>query len=81
MKAAVSGRASASTYRILNILCEKPSTIARYLVPRIRGVASAKKTGRELRYLTPLSVVWRFLTFFARKNRLIDEVSGELVES
>ena len=66
-------------YRIFNILAEKPSTVASWLVPRIEGATRPGSTGTAHRYLTPLGVVWRFLTFFTRRNRLIDEKTGRIL--
>lgn len=70
-----------STLKIFNILAEKPSTVAQWAVPHMRGIAAStsQKSGFYLKYLTPLGVVGRFLTAFSRRNRLIDEKTGKLV--
>merc|ERR1719464_2210868 len=65
-------------YKFFNILAEMPHTVAGWLVPRIRGVSRGNGTATALRYLTTTSVVWRFLTMFCRKNRLIDVDTGRV---
>ena len=72
-------RDNPSSYGIINILAEKPCTIAKYLVPRVRGAVKSKRNAFNIRYLTGPSIIWRFLTFFLRKNRLIDQATGELI--
>jgi hypothetical protein len=71
----------ASTLKLFNILAEHPRTVAKWAVPRMRGIATSdpKQNGLYLRYLTPMGVVGRFLTVFSRKNRLIDESTGKMV--
>jgi NAD(P)-dependent dehydrogenase (short-subunit alcohol dehydrogenase family) len=56
--------------RIFNILCERPSTVASWLVPRIRGVS---KPGQSIQFLTPYGVAWRFVTARFRRNRFFEE--------
>jgi len=68
-----------SAFKIFNILAEMPETVSAYLVPRIRAVSDSKKTGVKIRYLRTEGVIYRFLTFFLRRNRLIDEKSGKLI--
>lgn len=65
--------------RIFNILCERPSTVAAWLVPRLRDATLAQRFGLHIRFLTMAGVVWRFLTARRRRNRLIDEATGALV--
>ena len=57
--------------QIFNILAEKPETTAAWLVPRMRGAAE-RPSGEYIKYLTPPSVAWRFLTSPWRRNRLIE---------
>eukprot|EP00039_Didymoeca_costata_P004103 m.71337 g.71337 ORF g.71337 m.71337 type:complete len:313 (+) comp12237_c0_seq3:189-1127(+) len=66
------GNRTKRTLKIFNILAELPSTTAEWLVPRVRAVAKSKKSGAYIRYLTMPGVIWRFLTFWNRKNRLIN---------
>jgi chlorophyll(ide) b reductase len=56
--------------KIFNILSERPETVAKFLVPRIRDV---KGTGKEISYLTKKRALWRFLTAWKRKKRFFDE--------
>ena len=49
---------------------------ARWLVPRMRA---ARGSGREFRFLTGPGAIGRFLTAPFRRNRLLDEATGELV--
>ncbi|MFQ5978848.1 MAG: SDR family oxidoreductase [Candidatus Heimdallarchaeota archaeon] len=56
--------------KIFNILAERPETVAKFLVPRIRDV---KGTGKEISYLTKKRALWRFLTAWKRKKRFFDE--------
>lgn len=56
MRGAGSSRRAA---RVLNVLAEDPNTVARWLVPRMRGI---KGNGRYFRYLTPLSAIWKLAT-------------------
>jgi len=58
-----------TTLKIFNILAEKSDTVAKWLVPRIRGV---RGTGSYIRFLTFPGVIWRFSTAWARKNRFFD---------
>lgn len=62
--------------QIFNILAEEPLTAAKWLVPRMRA---ASGTGQHFRYLTAPGALGRFLTAPWRKNRLIDESTGEFV--
>jgi chlorophyll(ide) b reductase len=62
--------------KILNILAEKPATVADYLVPRMRGV---KGTGKSINFLTSGKAMVRFMTAGKRKKRFFDESSDELV--
>lgn len=61
--------------KIFNILAERPETVAKFLVPRIRNI---KGTGKEISYLTKKRAIWRFLTAWKRKNRFFDE-EGNLI--
>ena len=64
--------------RIFNILAESPETMAAFFVPKIRGLSGLKP--QQWDYLTAPSVAWRFLTSYWRRNRLIDERSGEIIK-
>lgn len=60
--------------RFFNILAEEPHVVATYLYDRIRNVSG---TGTRIAFLTPLSVLYRFATFFTRRNRFFDNRTGE----
>ena len=60
---------------VFNVLAERPETVAQWIVPRVRALP-ATRSGIYLRYLTTTSVIWRFLTFPWRKNRLIQPPSS-----
>jgi chlorophyll(ide) b reductase len=62
--------ANSQAKKIFNILAERPETVARFLVPRMRAV---KGNGKEISYLTRKRAVWRFLTAWKRKNRFFDK--------
>lgn len=62
--------ADSQAKKIFNILAERPETVARFLVPRMRAV---KGNGKEISYLTRKRAFWRFLTAWKRKNRFFDE--------
>jgi len=55
--------------RIYNILAERPETVAKFLVARVRKVTGA---GKYIRFLTGPKVAWRFATAWRRKNRFFD---------
>jgi len=57
------------TLKIFNILSEKPDTVAKWMVPRIRGV---RGTGSYIKFLTTPGAMWRFATAWSRKNRFFD---------
>lgn len=59
-----------SSTKILNILAEEPKNVATYLVSKMINLEG---TGKRVAYLTIMGVLWRFLTFFLRKNRFFDE--------
>jgi chlorophyll(ide) b reductase len=56
--------------KMINILADTPETVAEFLVENARKVTGS---GKEILYLTNTKVVWRFMTGFQRKNRLIQE--------
>ncbi|KAL0054628.1 hypothetical protein WJX82_000172 [Trebouxia sp. C0006] len=60
------GVSSPTAAKIVNILAEDPKVVAAWLVPRMRGVTG---NGKYFKYLTPLGVLGRFLTFRKRRNR------------
>jgi chlorophyll(ide) b reductase len=55
---------------IINILADPPDIIAKFLVEKARNVTGS---GKNISYLTLPKIIWRFVTSFRRKNRLIDE--------
>jgi chlorophyll(ide) b reductase len=67
--------ADSQAKKIFNILAERPETVARFLVPRMRAV---KGTGKEISYLTRKRAMWRFLTAWRRKNRFFDK-NGKMI--
>ena len=72
-------RANPRTMKIFNILADHPSTVAAWLVPRMRHVSrSAPSNGGStyLRYLTPPSVAWRFATAPWRNRSLCQSISA-----
>ncbi|UYP44790.1 3-phenylpropionate-dihydrodiol/cinnamic acid-dihydrodiol dehydrogenase [Candidatus Lokiarchaeum ossiferum] len=54
----------------LNVLAEKPKTIADYLVPRIRKV---KGSGKNIYFLSAFKIMIRILTASKAKNKFFDE--------
>ena len=62
--------ADKEAFKIFNILAEKPETVVKKLVPKIRAI---KGTGKSIRFLTRRGVMWRFMTARRRKNRFFDE--------
>jgi chlorophyll(ide) b reductase len=64
---------------VFNILCETPDVVAAWLVPRLQAACRRGAAGTHIRFLTKLGVVGRFLTSRWRRNRLIDEATGEFV--
>lgn len=56
--------------RFINILAEDAAVVAKWLVPRLRGV---KGTGRYIRFLTMAGVLWRFITSRGRRGRFVAE--------
>jgi short-subunit dehydrogenase len=63
--------------KIFNILAEECGVVSPFLYDCIRHT---KGTGTRNSYLTPLGVIYRFATFFMRKNRFFDEKTGELID-
>jgi chlorophyll(ide) b reductase len=64
---------------VFNILCETPDTVAAWLAPRLQAACRRGASGAHIRFLTKLGVVGRFLTSRWRRNRLINEATGEFV--
>jgi len=62
-----------NTKKIFNILAEKAETVADYLVPKIRKV---KGTGKDIRFLSGIKVMWRFITAGRAKNKFFDEMGN-----
>ncbi|KAL4425087.1 hypothetical protein ABPG77_010401 [Micractinium sp. CCAP 211/92] len=56
--------------RFINILAEDPAVVAKWLVPRLRGV---KGSGCYIRFLTMAGVLWRFVTARKRRGRFVPE--------
>ena len=63
--------------RVFNILAEKAETMAEYFCPLVRNLDG--NSPQQWDYLTVSSVAWRFLTARWRRNRLIDEETGEYI--
>jgi chlorophyll(ide) b reductase len=70
------------TFKIFNILAERPDTVAQFLVPRYRAIEKGS-TGKYIKFLTGGGAFWRFLTFASRKNRLvtIHEKDGTVIDN
>ena len=65
--------AKPSALSIFNILAESPTTVAKWLVPRVRAThLTERPSGEYLKFLTPQGVAWRFATAPWRKNRLVE---------
>lgn len=62
---------------VFNILAEQPSTVAQWLVPRMKKVQG---DGKRIQYLTSLKAAYRFLTAWRYKNRFFDENGNPQVE-
>jgi len=62
-------RDNARALKVFNILAEQPESVAKWIVPRIRGVKTLK--AEPIRFLTPPGVAYRFLTAQSRKDRLV----------
>jgi len=71
----LSGNKNVPTLKIFNILAEEPETVAQWLVPQIRCVEG---TGKYIKYLTPAEVVWRFATYWRRRNKFFDEKGNRM---
>lgn len=69
------GVSSPTAAKIVNILAEDPKVVAAWLVPRMRGVTG---NGKYFKYLTPLGVLGRFLTFRKRRNRFLPEKTKQV---
>ncbi|HEY1016226.1 MAG TPA: SDR family oxidoreductase [Herpetosiphonaceae bacterium] len=63
------GDASPRSKQVFNLLAEQPSTVARFLAPRIRA---ATGSGRYIKFLTTPGIAWRFATFWRRRGRFFD---------
>ena len=73
------GERNLKVFKIFNILCEAPHTVAEWLVPRIRGLKTSDGA-KYIKFLTMLGVVFKFATFWMRRNRFWDEKTGKLKE-
>ncbi len=62
-----------------NIIGEEPEVMAKFFVPRIRSLQSFNSP-QVFSYLSQPSIGWRILTAFTRRNRLVDEHTGERVK-
>jgi len=62
--------------KIFNILAEDRDIVAKFLISKVVKVHG---TNTFAAFLTPLGVIFRFLTFFTRKNKFFDE-NGQLKE-
>ena len=56
--------------RFFNIVAEKPETIAKKLVPKIRKI---KGTGKKIKLNSSLKFIWLLMTARKRKNRFFDD--------
>lgn len=63
---------------MFNILCERASTVAEFLVPRIRAAQASGRSGQQIAVLDTPGVLYRFLTMMCRKDRFF--VDGKLRE-
>jgi len=63
---------SPAVRQAFNILCEHPETVAAFLVPRMKTAVARGQHGRYIRFLTPSSALWRFVTAPMRLNRFFD---------
>ena len=63
-------RSQKKLWKIVNILAEKPETVAEFLVPRMKKV---KKSGKRIQFLTNFKAAIRFMTWWRYKNRWFDE--------
>lgn len=70
------GNRDPKLYRIFNILAEKPDVVARWIVPKVR---SNTGTGKNFAYMTKTSVCCSFMCACCKRNRLINETTGELM--
>ena len=53
-------------YKIFNILCESPKTVAEYLVPKIKNVRGTNKT---ISFASGLKMMIKFMTSWRYKNK------------
>lgn len=57
--------------RFLNVFAEDPDTVARWMVPRMRGITG---NGLYFRYLTPFGAAWKLATRWrSSRNRFFPE--------
>jgi len=66
----VLNNATPDAYGIFNIICEYPEIVAKKFAPKIRTING---TGKKIQYMGKLGMMWRFMTFWRRKNRFFDE--------
>lgn len=69
-----------SSRKFFNILAERPSVVAKFLVSEIRKIHGTDTTGEYIKFLTTWKIIWRFLTFWQRSNRFFDDDGNLLVE-
>ncbi len=62
--------ADARAKKFFNITAEKPETIAKKLVPKIREI---KGTGKKIKFNSSLKFFWIMMTAWRRKNRFFDD--------
>lgn len=60
--------AARSRLRIINIIADKPETVARFLVPRM---LANKKQGAHIQWLTKAKAMWRFMTAGIVKREIV----------
>lgn len=68
----LSGNKTQSVLGIFNILAERPSTVAKFIVDEVYIVTARQCTGQFIQYLTKVGVVIRFATFWRRRGRFFD---------
>lgn len=58
-------------HKFFNILCEEPDVVAESMLQLVVDIHTYKKKRQFIRYLSPLDVIYRFITFAQRKKRFI----------
>ena len=58
-------------HKFFNILCEDPDVVAEHMLKLVLDINTYKKKRQFIKYLSPVDVVYRFLTFAKRNKRFI----------